>query len=269
MPSPARKDGDIENMENKTIGVIIVSAIVIIIGVVLAQSVADQTSESGFLSSNDTIDITSARFYSWSGGISINHETLSAVDNVTGEDLSVAGLGHVVCIIKNITNSTDGAVLTAGNYTVANCNIKTTDLSEYLGRDMNVSYIYNWTTQYGGINHTYPFTLANAVYSGGITSFSECNVTSITLKNQTGDTLTEGTDYEFRDTTAVLTFNNTAAVNASSKNITSAQYSYCKDKYIGGIGKTFIDLIPLLFIIGLIGMALWYSYDNLKENGII
>jgi len=256
-------------MEKQDIGLIIAVGIALLMGAIFVSIIAEQTIDNTQLTgTTETIDIASARLYVWAGNVTIPLETLTTVDNVTGENFAVSAYTHVICVLNNVTNATGGELLTVANYTQHNCHINTTAVSEYIGQDLNVSYIYNYMTYDGAVNNSIRFTLTNAIYDGFRTDLSECEVTSITLKNQTGTALTPTTDYTFTADTAILTLNNVNALNSSSSNTTTAVYSYCADDYVGGWARTITNMVPGFFALALLGAAIFVIYIIMKREGL-
>jgi len=256
-------------MERNSIGMMIFAAVAILLGVVLIGIISDSTAAATTLSPTvDTIDIGAARYYSTS---TVNHvtEALTAVSNTTGKNLAAYDYLRVACAVSNVTNTTGLELVTAGNYTITNCNINITAASTYTDQDLTVGYNYTWVNNWGTINATYPIaTLANAVYTGK-QGYSECLVSTIVYKNQSGATLTDPTNYVFVMDVATLTLRPSVGINNSKFNTTTATYSYCADGYVGGWAQTTLRLVPGFFALALFGVALFVMYNVLQKEGIL
>ncbi len=84
-----------------------------------------------------------------------NEEILTAVDNITATDFAILAISsNADCTLTNVTNSSNGGTLAAGNYTEGTCTIILADDSEYIGFDLNVSYTWEYesTATLAGIN---------------------------------------------------------------------------------------------------------------------
>lgn len=255
-----------------TVGMIILVAIAMILGVVLVQVIADQVipKVDTVEANNITLDISPARLYTTSAAAFINNETVSAMTNDSSKQLSVAGLKNAACTVLYVTNVTDGTLITMNyNYTVYNCNISVINSTEYLGQDINVSYLYTYSDNYGAINDSYTFT-STSITPGIDLSFSDdtaCDITTIAFRNQSGDLLTSGgIDYTFTGTRARL--NNTLNLNQSSSNTTTATFDYCSSDYVGGWGGTALKLVPGFLTLAILFGGLYAMYYILRNEGI-
>jgi len=123
-------------------------------------------------------------------------------------------------------------------------------------------------TTYPDIDDTYVFTIDNAVYSGFRTDYSECEVQTINFYNQTGDLMTDPTDYVFVMDIASLTLENVYDLNTSTSNTTTVTYNYCANDYIGGWTKTILNVIPGLYVIALLMAIAFTIFWILKKEGI-
>ena len=78
----------------------------------------------------------------------IGNETLSSVEDGTGEYLSIytSGYRNLACTIVVVTNASTGEVIQSGNYTVDGCHIiwLETDVDLYNNTDWNVTYTYTF-----------------------------------------------------------------------------------------------------------------------------
>jgi len=81
-----------------------------------------------------------------SDSATITNETLTTVDNVTAEDLSVADYWRCASSITTVTNATDGATISSGNYTASGCTIVGTATmdSNFLNTNWNVTYDWSY-----------------------------------------------------------------------------------------------------------------------------
>lgn len=82
----------------------------------------------------------------FSGSSGVGSEDLTALDNITAQDLSIlSSHSTAVCTLTGVGNATGGEAITSGNYTQpTTCSIIATDGSEYLGEDWAINY--TWTT---------------------------------------------------------------------------------------------------------------------------
>lgn len=127
--------------------------------------------------------------------------------------------------------------------TVSNESIDITSLRNATGRIINI--IVNTTVASGNIPTGWRTT--------------ECPITSFVLRNQTGNTLTENTDYVFTGSNGKLALKNTGAVNTSGINTTYADYTYCMEGYNkDGSSRSIAGLIGLFSVIALIGAVIVY-----------
>ena len=96
-----------------------------------------------------------------------------------------------------------------------------------------------------------------------------CPIGSFDLYNDSGS-LTLTTDYTFTASTGVILFKNTANINDSLTNETTATYIYCDDAYLTqGWNRTIIDLVPGFFALALMGIGVGLFYSVMKNEGII
>ena len=118
----------------------------------------------------------------------------------------------------------------------------------------------------GEINTTKEITIANAPDGWRIT---DCPVVGFDLYNDSGS-LTLTADYTFTASTGVILFNNTANVNDSLTNTTTATYVYCDEGYLTqGWNRTIIDLIPGFFALALMGIGVGLFYGVMRKEGLI
>ena len=117
----------------------------------------------------------------------------------------------------------------------------------------------------GVINTTKEFSIANPPTTWRIDG---CPIAGLTLYNTTSS-LT-AVDYTFTASTGVITFNNSANVNGSASNTTSATYQYCSGEYLTqGWNRTIINLVPGFFAIALMAVGVGLFYGVMKREGIM
>lgn len=95
---------------------------------------------------------------------------------------------------------------------------------------------------------------------------SECIVQTITFKNQTGGTITNGTDYIYSNA-GTLTLLQTTNINGTG-NVTTASFSYCPDGYQTGFGRTIMNMIPGFFALALLGIAIMLVIWVMRKQGL-
>lgn len=121
----------------------------------------------------------------------------------------------------------------------------------------------------GNVNTTFPYTLAQAP-SGW--KAVDCPLTSVLVQNTSGATFTDDTDYVLDETTGVVTFKNTDAINCTyvSDNETYVSYNYCGDDYMNiSWGRTMINLIAGFFAIAILMISVGLFYSVAKDYNII
>jgi len=84
--------------------------------------------------------MNSDSLYQTTDPVTVINETLSSVDD-TGENFTVVDYRGVVCTISQVTNATNGAIISTGNYTQTNCNLANATI-DFGGLDWNVTYSY-------------------------------------------------------------------------------------------------------------------------------
>lgn len=116
----------------------------------------------------------------------------------------------------------------------------------------------------GTINSSVEFTIANVPDGWRVTG---CPISSFDLYNSTSSLTV--VDYTFTASTGVITFNNSANVNGTATNETSATYIYCNSEYLTqGWNRTIIDLIPGFFALALMGVGIGLFYEIGKREGL-
>ena len=102
-----------------------VTVIVLVISLIIAQEMRDM----------DMVAIA--------GTTTIANETLTTVEDVTGESIAGNAAPNCQLTVGTITNATGTETLTSGNYTVSGCTIKSTSTSlGWNNTDWNVSGSY-------------------------------------------------------------------------------------------------------------------------------
>lgn len=104
-------------------------------------------------------------------------------------------------------------------------------------------------------------------------NYDACAIKTIRMKNQTGDILTDGVDYNWVDdgngARGSLSLVNTLALNTSLSNTTTITYDYCGDDYVAeGWGRTVANLVPGFFALALLIGAAFVIFWILKKEGI-
>lgn len=96
---------------------------------------------------------------------------------------------------------------------------------------------------------------------------TECPLSSFVLKNTTGDTLTDGTDYFVTLSTGNYSMANVDIINQSIYNDTYASYDYCMTGYItSSAGRSIAGFIVLFSVLGLIAFVIYYA---ITKSGLI
>ncbi len=151
-------------MDNETRTKQIFGGIYLVVGVVLIIAIMGLVVGS-FFSASAFADVTTNN--------TATNETLSAVDNVTISDLAIlTTFPSATCTLGIVTNTTDGVVISAGNYTQpTTCQILAEVDSDFIGVDWNVSYAWtNTDSPLGGVNITI-LTTAFSAFTVGIIAF--------------------------------------------------------------------------------------------------
>lgn len=103
----------------------------------------------------------------------VTNEVLSAVDNVTTTDFAIlTTYPGATCTLGTVTNTTDGVVISSGNYTQPDtCQILAEVDSTFIGVNWNVSYAWtNTDSPLGGVNITI-LTAGFSAFTVGIIAF--------------------------------------------------------------------------------------------------
>lgn len=116
-----------------------------------------------------------------------------------------------------------------------------------------------------GAVDTTEFTIANPPTTWRIT---ECPITGLVLYNDSGS-LTNVVDYSFTASTGIIVFNNTANVNGSESNVTTATYQYCDSEYLTqGWNRSVLKMVPGFFALALLGVSIGLFYAVGRREGI-
>ncbi|KKL21215.1 hypothetical protein LCGC14_2447700 [marine sediment metagenome] len=154
------------------------------------------------------------------------------------------GLGNMGLIIGIFVLAIFGVVLTVSIADIISVQTSSIAINNETLTN-NVTGFQNATD----INTSMIFNLTNAPWEVG----------SFIVTNGTGSTLVLGTDYSVDFTLAAINFSNTSSVygNAELFNNVNANYSFFSANFINdSISRTFINLIVLFFVLGLILMIL-------------
>lgn len=81
-----------------------------------------------------------------------DNETLTSVEDVSGESLSVAGYRSVSCSISAVTNASNGKPITSANYTLSDCNLKSSGDNAFNNTNWNVTYSYSFLNPTEAVN---------------------------------------------------------------------------------------------------------------------
>ena len=162
-------------------------------------------------------------------------------------------IGAFICLIVGV--SLVGVVATESN--------AVTDMITISGESID----YTTAVQVNGtINESVEFTIANVPSGWRITG---CPVSSFDLYN-TSSSLVLTTDYTFNTATGIITFKNSANVNGTATNVTTATYVYCDKEYLTqSWNRTIINLVPGFFALALMGVAIGLFYGVMKKEGIL
>jgi len=100
---------------------------------------------------------------------------------------------------------------------------------------------------------------------------ADCPITSLSIANNTGHTLTLTTDYTFTASNGSILFKNTSDINQTLKsNNTVVGYTYCGDDYINLTwGRSIMNLVAGFFALGILGISLGLFYSVAKDTGLI
>ena len=118
------------------------------------------------------------------------------------------------------------------------------------------------------INLTKEVQLANAP-SGW--KQADCPITSLSIANNTGHTLTLTTDYTFTASNGSILFKNTTDINQTLKsNDTIVSYTHRGDDYVNvAWGRSILNLVAGFFALGILGVGIGLFYSVAKDAGII
>ena len=96
--------------------------------------------------------------------------------------------------------------------------------------------------------------------------YSDCIPSTIVLKNSSGATATETTDYTYTAATGQLLFKDTITMNGTGSNATTIAYSYCPDGYLPqGWSRSLANIAVGLFAVLCLAAAIGFMLMALKE----
>ena len=107
---------------------LVVAIIILVLGIVIIQEMRDV----------DTVTQAESSSYT--------NETLTTVDDGSGEDLACKTNPASVCSVTTVVNATGGEAITSGNYTVSSCTVTSAVGAPYNNTNWNVTY----SCTYGG-----------------------------------------------------------------------------------------------------------------------
>lgn len=117
----------------------------------------------------------------------------------------------------------------------------------------------------GTINTSVEYTIANVPDGWRVLG---CPISSFDLYNSSSS-LT-AVDYTFNTATGVITFNNSANVNGTATNTTTATYAYCNEGYLTqGWNRSVLNLVPGFFALALMGIGIGLFYSIIRKEGIL
>ena len=132
-----------EDKSKNLISTIMTVMIVVILAVVSALIIGTFLGNSVF----DDVPVTGTN----------TNETLTNVTNITASSFAILSTyPTATCTLSNVHNATGGELLGAGNYTYSSCSIILTNLSSYIGEDLNATYDFSRPsgTNTAGLNVT-------------------------------------------------------------------------------------------------------------------
>jgi hypothetical protein len=103
-----------------------------------------------------------------------------------------------------------------------------------------------------------------------------CGINDVFVKNSTGDTLDDPTDYVFISNGAVCSgvssgdfhFVNSETMNTTITNTSTVSYTYCADGYVSGWGATITNLVPGFLALAILCAIAFLIFYVLKSEGI-
>jgi hypothetical protein len=103
-----------------------------------------------------------------------------------------------------------------------------------------------------------------------------CSLVPLSVKNSTGATLTDPTDYVFLTNGGWCTgvdagdirFVGSELMNATIQNTTTVTYKYCADGYLSGWSSTIANLVPGFLALAILVAIAFLIFFVLKANGI-
>ena len=144
----------------------------------------------------------------------------------------------------------------------------TNDVTEKTTKTESVS-IASARNATGGLDNTVQISLDTGV-NNWRNDYEECIPTTIVFKNQTGQEVTDPTDYAYVYNTGKITVNNVENLNRTAAgNTTSAEYTYCQDGYVTvAWGRTALDTGIGLFGVALMLGAIGFMISVFKDFGL-
>ena len=127
-----------EKNETELMKAIGIAVAIVILGVISALVVAAILDSSVF----DGTQVTGTN----------TNESLGAMDNITNETFAIISTQpNATCTLDNAYNSTGGEVILSGNYTFygSDCKMILTNVSEYIGEGVNVTYGFTYIDESG------------------------------------------------------------------------------------------------------------------------
>lgn len=91
----------------------------------------------------------------------------------------------------------------------------------------------------------------------------DCPMTNVAVGNSTTSAFTDGSDYNFTESTGKFVLYNTTVTALDAVNHSTVSYTYCPEGYVNvGWGRTVIGVVPGFFAIALlmVSVGLFYSF---------
>lgn len=160
-----------------------------------------------------------------------------------------------------------GAVLIG---TLATQGLAVTDKKVIASEVHNVLPTYATGRNTTDINPTIVYTLTNNPTTWKIT---DCPITNFVLKNSSGSSFTDTTDYVFTASAGTYTLVNSATAVATlplANNNTYASYTYCGDDYMNSTwGRSGINLVAGFFALAIMAVGVGLFYSVAKDTRLI
>jgi len=123
----------------------------------------------------------------------------------------------------------------------------------------------------GSINSSVTLTLSTHEYATDPWKIGEtdCNIANFALFNQSGDTMTETTDYVLNAAVGTLTLVNNSNMNDVTSNISSTSYQYCPDEFLTqSWTRSVMDVVIGFFALSLLIVSVGIFYQIAKQEGL-